>query len=97
MGWTLAEGEQGKAANVARVVEALRGLVGVVPSIREFEVVTPQEGLESSFDVVLSSTFDDEAGLREYVAHPAHVAVAQLIGSLRTSRAAVDYDPSLLS
>lgn len=96
--WQFADRAEGrdKAANVALVAAKLRALTTVVPQIREFEVVVPQPGLESTFDLVLYSTFDTEADLQAYVVHPDHQAVAKLIGAVRTARHCVDYDPAAL-
>lgn len=96
--WNFAENAEGRdrAANVALVKDALNALVGAVPTIREFEVVTPQPDLESSFDLVLYSTFNNEADLQAYVVHPEHQAVAKLIGLVRRERFAIDFDPAEL-
>ncbi len=53
----------------------LEGLKGVVPGLEAIVVRT--EGLASSnADVMLDSTFADEAALKGYAVHPAHVEVA---------------------
>ena len=59
----------------AEMKEALEGLVGQVPGLLEVKVQT--EGLASSnADVMLATTLSDEAALKGYAVHPAHVAVA---------------------
>jgi hypothetical protein len=53
----------------------LEGLQGVIPGLVEIKVQT--QGLPSSnADVMLDSTFVDEAALKAYATHPAHVEVA---------------------
>lgn len=53
----------------------LEGLMGVVPGLLEIKVET--EVLASSnVDVMLYSVFTDEAALKGYAVHPAHVEVA---------------------
>lgn len=96
--WQFADQAEGrdKAANVALIREQLNALPGVVPGIESFEVVTPQHGLESTFDLMLVSSFADAEALQAYVVHPEHQQVAQLIGKVRTARHCVDYDPSAL-
>ena len=59
----------------AGIKEGLEGLAGRIPGLVEIQVHT--EGLPSSnADLMLDSTFVDEAALKGYAVHPAHVAVA---------------------
>ena len=73
--WKLKDGLADKAAVKAGIKAGLEGLKGVVPGLVDIRVVT--EGLASSnADVMLDSTLVDEAALKAYAVHPAHVAVA---------------------
>ena len=55
--------------------ESLEGLVGKIPGLLEMKIQT--EGLVSSnAEVMLDSSFEDEAALKGYATHPEHVAVA---------------------
>lgn len=57
------------------IKEGLEGLAGKIPGLTEIKVQT--EGLTSSnAEVMLDSTFEDEAALKGYATHPEHVAVA---------------------
>ena len=57
------------------IKEGLEGLAGKIPGLTEIKVQT--EGLASSnAEVMLDSTFVDEAALKTYATHPEHVAVA---------------------
>ena len=57
------------------IKEGLESLAGKVPGLIEIKVQT--EGLASSnAEVMLDSTFEDEASLKGYAVHPEHVAVA---------------------
>ena len=57
------------------IKEGLEGLAGKIPGLAEIKVQT--EGLTSSnAEVMLDSTFVDEAALKTYATHPEHVAVA---------------------
>ncbi len=57
------------------IKEGLEGLKGQIPGLVDIHVQT--ECLASSnAEVMLDSTFEDEASLKEYAVHPAHVAVA---------------------
>ncbi len=75
--WTLKDelsaGE--KKAVKAEIKAGLEGLAGLIPGLLEIRVYT--EGLPSSnADLMLDSTFTDEAALKGYAIHPEHVAVA---------------------
>ncbi len=60
----------------AEIKAGLEGLFGVIPGLLEIRVYT--EGLSgSNVDLMLDSSFVDEAALKGYAVHPAHVAVAE--------------------
>ena len=64
-----------KEAVKAGIKDGLEGLLGVVPGLVSIKVQT--SCLDSSnADVMLDSAFVDEAALKDYAIHPAHVAVA---------------------
>ncbi len=74
--WTLREDAGEKEAIKAGIKEGLEGLAGKIPGLLEIRVET--KGLSSSnADLMLDSTFENEAALRAYAKHPAHVAVAE--------------------
>ena len=82
-----------KATVKAEMKEALEGLAGKIPGLLEVKVYT--EGLESSknAEVMLDTTFTDEAALKGYAVHPEHVAVAD--GKVRPYtkyRACLDFE-----
>ena len=57
------------------IKEGLESLAGKIPGLTEIKVQI--EGLASSnAEVMLDSTFEDEAALKGYATHPEHVAVA---------------------
>ena len=57
------------------IKEGLESLAGKIPGLTEIKVQI--EGLASSnAEVMLDSTFVDEASLKGYATHPEHVAVA---------------------
>ena len=77
----------------AEMKEALEDLVGKIPGLLDVKVYT--EGLESSknAEVMLDTTFTDEAALKVYAVHPEHVAVAD--GKVRPFtkyRACLDFE-----
>lgn len=64
-----------KKAVKAEMKESLEGLMGKIPGLLEVKVQT--EGLASSnAEVMLDTSFTDEAALKVYATHPEHVAVA---------------------
>lgn len=76
--WTLKDeySPEEKAEIKHGIKEGLEGLRGVIPGLKEIRVLT--EGLESSnADLMLDSLFENEAALKGYSKHPAHVAVAE--------------------
>ena len=76
----------------ADIKAGLEGLAGQIPGLKEIKVQT--EGLASSnADLMLDSSFEDEASLKGYAVHPAHVAVAD--GAVRPftkNRVSLDYE-----
>ncbi len=59
----------------AGIKQGLENLYGVIPGLLEIKVQT--ESLPSSnADLMLDSTFENEAALKAYATHPAHVDVA---------------------
>ena len=81
-----------KADVKAGIKAGLEGLAGQIPGLVDIHVQT--EGLPSSnADVMLDSTFTDEAAIKGYAVHPAHVAVAD--GKVRpftANRVCLDYE-----
>ena len=76
----------------ADIKAGLEGLAGQIPGLIDIKVYT--EGLASSnADLMLDSSFEDEASLKGYSVHPAHVAVAD--GVVRPNaklRVCMDYN-----
>ena len=75
--WTLKDdiSEEEKVQVKKNIKAGLEGLKGKIPGMIDIRVYI--DGLESSnADLMLDSTFEDEAALKNYAVHPAHVAVA---------------------
>ena len=83
--------EENKEANMARVKAMLEGLPEKIGSLRSMEVGIDVSRSERSFDMVLVSTFDDQAGLDEYAPHPAHQEVVSVIKEVTLLSKVVDY------
>lgn len=92
--WTLKDefSEDEKKEIKKGIKEGLEGLQGKIPGLKEIKVNI--NGLSSSnADLMLDSTFEDEASLKGYAVHPEHVAVAD--GKVRpytATRTCLDYE-----
>ena len=54
----------------------LEGLAGRIPGLLSIKVNVDRRLDSSNADIMLDSTFTDEASLKAYAVHPEHVAVA---------------------
>jgi hypothetical protein len=71
----------------------LEGLAGRIPGLLDISVNVDGRLSSSNADVMLDSTFTDEAALKAYAVHPDHVAVAD--GKVRpytALRTCLDYE-----
>ena len=78
-------------ADAAKVKTLLDTCKNLVPGIHEFDVGIRTEGLEATADVVLVSTFADQAALAAYQPHPHHQAVVAQIREMAAGRQVLDY------
>lgn len=91
--WTLKEeySDEHKKEIKKDIKAGLEGLKGRIPGLVDIQVNI--DGLASSnADLMLDSTFEDEASLKGYAVHPEHVAVAD--GKVRpytAIRSCLDY------
>lgn len=91
--WRLTDDCDDRDAALSRMAEALRSLPGRIPEIRTFEVGFPNVSPgPAGFDISLYSRFDSMEALEAYRVHPEHQKVAELIQSLTSERAVVDYE-----
>ena len=83
--------EDEKVVVKAGIKEGLEGLKGLIPGLVDIRVNI--NGLASSnADLMLDSTFEDEASLKGYAIHPDHVAVADSkVRPYTKSRVCLDY------
>ncbi|AOF87727.1 stress responsive A/B Barrel domain protein [Hydrogenophaga sp. RAC07] len=84
--------EGDKASNVAQAKALLDACAQLVPGIERFDVATAQPGLESTYDLVLNSTFTDRAALAAYQTHPSHVALKPFMRRVVLERQCMDYE-----
>ncbi len=76
----------------ADIKAGLEGLAGQIPGLIDIKVQTECLG-SSNADVMLDSSFEDEASLKGYAVHPAHVAVADGVVRPNTkTRVCMDFE-----
>ncbi len=83
--------EENKEANLVRVKEMLEALPEKIETLKSMEVGIDISRSERSFDLVLISIFDDQAGLDIYAPHPAHQEVVSVIKEVTSLSKVVDY------
>ena len=77
--------------NMYTAVSTLRGLDGKIESLRFIEVGVDLKGSERSYDLVLTTHFDDQEGLSAYASHPTHLPVIETMRNLCSNSIVVDY------
>lgn len=91
--WQLKEtySQEEKERIKAQIKEGLEGLKGKIPGLLDIRVQT--ERLDSSnADLMLDSSFEDEAALKGYAVHPDHVKVAdEKVRPYTASRSCLDF------
>lgn len=83
--------EENKESNLAHVKSMLEALPSQIESLKSMEVGIDISKSERSFDLVLTSTFDDQAALNAYAVDPAHLEVVSVIKEVTTVAKVVDY------
>ena len=93
--WKLKDSLQGveRQTVLENIKSGLEGLVGKVPGLLDVHVQIAGRIDTSNADVMLDCTLTDEASLRGYAVHPAHVAVANTYVRPYTEvRTCLDYE-----
>jgi hypothetical protein len=91
----LADNAEGKSKieNAEIIKYELENLKNLIPEIKMIEVgINEPNAPKTNFDIALYSKFESVEALDIYQEHPEHKRVAEFIGKVRTSRAAVDYE-----
>ena len=78
--------------NTKKVVDALKSLEGNIEVLRSIEIGVNITESERSYDVVLTTEFDNQEGLSTYGTHPNHLPVVETIRSLCSGSVVVDYE-----
>ncbi len=79
-------------ANMDKAISTLKGLEGAIETLRFIEVGVDFKESERSYDIVLTTHFDDKEGLATYADHPNHQPVLQTMRELCSSSVVVDYE-----
>lgn len=91
--WTLKDYSEEEKINIKKgIKENLEGLKGKIDGLLEIKVYT--NGLASSnADLMLDSSFKDEASLKAYAVHPDHVYVADtFVIPYTATRSCLDFE-----
>lgn len=78
--------------HMEEAVSALEGMKGKIESLKYIEVGTDMTRSERSYDIVLTTHFDDQDGLKTYSTHSRHKPVLETMRKLCSSIMAVDYE-----
>ena len=83
--------EENKEENLVQVKSMLEALPSKIETLKHMEVGIDIGKSERSFDLVLTSTFEDQGGLSAYAVHPAHLEVVNVIKEVTIMAKVVDY------
>ena len=81
-------------ANLKKAVQALKGLEGEIEALRSLEIGVDFAQSERSYDIVLTTHFNDRNGFDTYGPHPKHIPVIETMRALCSSSVVVDYEVS---
>ena len=79
------------AKNMEAAVSTLRGLDGKIESLRFIEVGVDFKESERSYDLVLTTHFNDRDGMSAYASHPTYLPVIETMRNLCSNSIVVDY------
>lgn len=83
--------EENRQDNMVKVKALLEALPEKVEPLLSMEVGLDFMQSERSFDLVLTTTFNNKEGLSTYATHPDHVSVVNVIKELTEGSKVVDY------
>ena len=84
--------EDASRGEVEDLVSSIRGLGDDVPSTIDLSVGEDFSGRSGGYTHAILARFRDRAGLREYMEHPAHLAVVEKLDATTTGRIVADYE-----
>lgn len=91
--WEFKEGlsDEENRANAKKIKEGLEGLKGRIDGLTDITVHIDLLS-SSNGNIVLDSTFTDEASLKGYAVHPEHLKVANFVRSVTQNRKCADFN-----
>ncbi len=92
--WKLSEdfSDAEKSSAKAQVKAKLENLAGKIDGLLKIEVITDMLASSANADMMLYSEFKDEAALKFYQTHPAHLEAAGYVRSVVSARSCVDFE-----
>ena len=84
--------EDASPEDIEDLVSSLRALRGEIPSVVDLSVGKDFSGRAGEYTHGLVVRFEDAAGLKEYLGHPAHLAVVEKLDERTTGRIVADYE-----
>ena len=84
--------EDASEEEVEDLLSSIRALRDEVPSTVDLSVGEDFSGRSGGYTHALLARFEDAAGLKEYMEHPAHLAVVEKLDTTTTGRIVVDYE-----
>ena len=78
--------------NMERAVKSLQSLEGNIEVLKKIEVGTDFLGSDRSYDIVLTTAFENREGLEIYGGHENHLPVVKIMRSLCSNSVVVDYE-----
>ena len=77
--------------NLDSAFSILSSLEGKIDTLRFVEIGLDFKGSERSYDILLTTHFDDKSSLEAYGSHPNHLPVIKKMRELCSSSVVVDY------
>jgi hypothetical protein len=84
--------EGASSEEVEDLVSSIRNLKYDIPSTIDLSVGEDFSGRSGGYTHALFARFEDASGLREYMEHPAHLAVVEKLDASTTGRIVADYE-----
>ena len=84
--------DEASQEEVEDLLSSIRALRDEVPSTVDLSVGEDFTGRSGGYTHGIFVRFEDRDGLREYMEHPAHLAVVEKLGVTTTGRIVVDFE-----
>ena len=78
--------------NMKLATDSLRSLENNIETLKSLEIGTDFLESDRSYDIVLTTHFENQEGLKTYSSHENHLPVVKIMRSLCSSSVVVDYE-----